>query len=174
MPAFMNTVDGRAIEWSSGSIQSNAHSMAKLAAVFANNGALAGYKPLFHQASTLDSLVSEPKYAYDHYLNSSYSFTKGGYCSFGGFDDHGGLVSKEFRDNMQGFSGWGKNNELIAEYIMYCYCQIGGLGGSIWVYNREKNVGLAYMMNGMHVTAIGGVRTDRIMKAVQSVLAKIK
>ena len=107
MPGFMNTPAGRAIEWSSGSIHSNAQSMAMLACVFANNGALPGLRPLFQQPSTLDSLVSDPRRAYDHYLNSSYSFTKGGYCDFGSFEDHGGLVSKEFKDNMRGFSGWG-------------------------------------------------------------------
>ena len=62
---------------------------------------------------------------------------------------------------------------MIVAYIIVSV-GLGGLGGSIWAYNRERNVGLAYMMNGMHVTAIGGVRTDRIMKAVQNVLKNLK
>ena len=62
------------------------------------------------------------------------------------------MVHPDFSKDLDGFYGW------------------GGLGGSLFVWHPEKQVGLAYAMNGMHLCALGGPRTDRIMKACQKVI----
>jgi CubicO group peptidase (beta-lactamase class C family) len=150
----MNTEEGRTLECPSVTIQANAASLGKLAGLLATGGTLAGHNgtPLL-SSNAIKLALSEPKYAYDHYMKCHNSYTKGGFCDFSTFDaSRSHIVHPQFHEHMRGFYGW------------------GGLGGSFFIFHPEKQVGLAYAMNGMALCSLGGPRTDRIMKACQKVL----
>lgn len=155
----MNSVEGRTLECPSVTMQANAASLGKLAGLMAAGGRLIGNSaetPLLSSEAIAEAL-SEPKYSYDHYMKSHLSYTKGGFCDFRTFDaSMSKIVHPQFHQHMHGFYGW------------------GGLGGSLFIFHPEKQVGLAYTMNGMALCSIGGPRTDRIMKACQRVMQHIK
>ena len=146
--AWFNTPEGREVEMPSANIQSNARSLGAVAAMMANNGAVRG--TTFLSEKTIKLALSENKVACDGFLNATYSFSKGGFADFG--DMNSITVNPEFRNIYSGFTGW---------------C---GLGGSLFLWNRERRVGFNYNMNGKSLLPISGPRGDRIMKAVQCIL----
>lgn len=120
--------------------------------MLANGGQLPG-KMRFLKQETINLALSDSKICYDHYMNCNYGITKGGFCDFKTFDRlDSSLVHHDFRNDFNGFYGW------------------GGVGGSLFMFHPTKQIGLAYVMNGMHLSAISGQRTDRIVKACQKII----
>lgn len=70
-------------------------------------------------------------------------------------DLEGNIMPAATKDLYRGMWGW------------------GGRGGSLSLWDRERNVALAYTMNGLTLQGIGGPRSDRILAAVQKVLRYI-
>lgn len=150
---MLNSPEGRAMEWPSGGMLGNAHSMAKVASVLACGGATIDGVQLI-SPSTLALALSEPRSAFDVVVDSTYSFTKGGFSRYSDFDSR--YVTSSFRQDMDGFFGW------------------GGRGGSFFLFHPEKRLSVGYCMNGLAPQyLIGGPRTDRIMQAVQRVLRRL-
>jgi len=147
---WVNSIDGRTLEAPSFNIHGNAHSIAKLGSVIVNGGEVDGIR-LF-SAATIKEALSEPRREYDPYLQSTYSFTKGGFASFDDFDS--GMVQPHFKSSLKGFYGW------------------GGIGGSLFVFNPDLKVSVGYAMNGMAFRGLGGPSSDRILQAVRVVLDK--
>ena len=136
-------------------MQGNAATLGRIAGMLANGGRLSGYEPLLSQKA-LDLALSEPKFAFDHFMKCRTSFTKGGFCDFRTFDaGTSNLVDPSFHRDMDGFVGW------------------GGFGGSLFIWNPERRLGMAYVMNGLALNSLGGPRTDRIMRTIQAILKKI-
>lgn len=144
----MNSSAGRAMEWPSGNVQSNAKSLGRVAAVMANGGTSQGVRLLSPEVVQL--AMSEPKVDHDKFLGSTYSFTKGGFSVFSDFRSP--LTPADFHQVYRGFSGW---------------C---GLGGSLFLWDTQRRVGFTYTMNAKTPQLISG---DRIMKATQLVLSSI-
>jgi hypothetical protein len=148
---WYNTVEGRETEFPSGNFQSNAQSLNLIATVFANGGKVNG--TLLLSDATVREALSDGKVAYDGFLKSSYSFTKGGFCNFDDMDSP--LVHPEFKRLYKGFTGW---------------C---GLGGGLNMWNVRAKVGLSYCVTGKTLQPLSGPRGDKILKAVQEVLKRL-
>jgi CubicO group peptidase (beta-lactamase class C family) len=149
--SWFNSVEGREIEMPSANVQSNARSLGKVAALMANGGVTNGVRLLSEE--TVKLALSDNKMAYDGFMNSNYSFSKGGFSDFG--DMESVTVNPDFKTIYSGFTGW------------------GGLGGSLFLWNSQHKIGFNYAMNGKTLLPLSGPRGDRIMKAVQLVLRKI-
>ncbi len=148
---WFNTSNGRALEFPSANMNSNAWSMNTIADLMANRGKTGNIQLLSEEV--VSEALSDSKIAYDGYLNSTYSFTKGGFSRLS--DMNSPLICKNFREYYDGFYGW---------------C---GLGGGFNIWNISKRVGVSYCVNGKTPQPIFGPRGDRIMKSVQAVLQKI-
>lgn len=145
---WVNSVTGREVEVSSATIQTNAMSLAKLGSILMSD------KSDFISQNTLIEAISKPKFDYDPFLDSSYSFTKGGFAMFD--DMQSKLVSATFNEDFHGFYGW---------------C---GRGGSWFIFNPSKKVSLSYVMNGLGASSVlGGPRSDRIMNTVQKIIRRL-
>ena len=150
---FINSAAGKAMEWPSANVHSNAKSLGVIAAMMANNGrTLQDYQLLTPEVVKL--AMSEPKIDHDKFMGATYSFTKGGFSNFGDF--HSVLTPSDFHKVYNGFSGW---------------C---GLGGSLFLWDSSRRVGFTYTMNGKTLQLISGPRGDRIMKSTQKVLSDLK
>lgn len=145
---WVNSPEGRALEWPSVAMQGNAKSIAKMAALMANDGEIEG-KRLFSQ-ETAALALSEPKYDYDPHLRSHFSFTKGGFAKFD--EMNAPFVSPAAHVALKGFYGW------------------GGLGGSWFVFNPAKRMGLGYVPTGLAVRGLGGLTSDRLLAAASAIL----
>jgi hypothetical protein len=148
LATWSNTARGREIEIPSATIHANARSLATLGSHWIGGGC----KKIISQR-TMDEALSEPQNDFDPFLSSSYSFTKGGFCHFNDFSSK--LVSPNFASDFHGFYGW------------------GGKGGSWMIFHPERKISIAYAMNGLAASSLGGPRSDRIMSAVQKVLKRI-
>ena len=166
----MNTPEGRALEIPSATMQSNARSLGKLAGLIANNGILhsnnstsnsdtaptTSYTYPLLTPATISAMCADPVTRPDPLMDSTFSFTQGGFSRFDDFQSqHSSIVSDTFQQDFRHFEGW------------------GGIGGSWFVFDRVRGVGLAYTMNGIALSSLGGCRSDRIMQAVQRVLKRI-
>ncbi|GMI07048.1 hypothetical protein TrLO_g3405 [Triparma laevis f. longispina] len=76
--------------------------------------------------------------------------------TIGGFFDFGTMVTMANRPTpreatrQHGFVGW------------------AGKGGSLFLWNREKNIGFAYTMTGMMNGGSGGPRTDKFFEVLRN------
>ena len=137
------TAEGRSLEVSSGAVQANARGLAKLAGLMANGGALAGSGGA-RLASTraVDDAHAGTRAVRDDAWGMDIANTRGGFFDFGTLRELGGMaVEPKVAAAMEGFLGW------------------AGKGGSLFLWNREKNVGFAYTMSGMMNGGHGGPRT---------------
>ena len=46
----------------------------------------------------------------------------------------------------------------------------GGIGGSLSLVDREREISFAYCMNGVGLNMLGGVRTRRILTELQQAM----
>ena len=142
----------RAIEWPSGGMQANAKSVAKINAVFANGGTIDGFR--LSSEATVTEALSQPRTEYDELMNAETCFTRGGFSQFSNMISP--AVAADFSDVYKGFVGW---------------C---GLGGSVSLWHPEHRIAVGYTMNGKTVQLVAGPRSDRIFRAIQKVLNRIK
>ena len=135
------TPEGRTLEVSSGSVQANARSLAAIAGLMANGGELAGVR--LASRATVDAAVSNTRARRDEAWAMDIASTQGGFFDFGTLRQvPGGLaVDPEVMAAMEGFVGW------------------AGKGGSLFLWNRERNIGFSYTMTGMMNGGHGGART---------------
>lgn len=166
LPSYMNTPQGRALEIPSATMQSNARSLGKLAGMLANNGVLnsdsCSKKEVLSGSHSLlspeiiEAMCANPIVRHDPLMDSTFSFTQGGVSNFNDFDSiSSSLVADSFQQDFRQFEGW------------------GGFGGSWFIFDRTRSVGLSYTMNGLALSSLGGCRSDRIMRAVQNVLKRL-
>lgn len=137
----VSTAEGRLLEVSSGGIQANARSLAVIAGLVANGGKLAGEGPRLVQEETVDEALGGTKRLRDQVWSMDISNTRGGFFDFGTMVEVAGLETLDAAKAQHGFVGW------------------AGKGGSVFVWNREKRIGMAYVMNGMMNGGSGGPRT---------------
>lgn len=77
--------------------------------------------------------------------------TQGGFFDFGTMREVGGLaVDPSVIAAHRGFVGW------------------AGKGGSLFLWNRERNIGFAYIMSGMMNGGNGGPRTAPFFEILQT------
>ena len=74
-------------------------------------------------------------------FTTEFAGTQGGFFDFGSFAELAGNPNDAVAHVQRGFLGW------------------AGKGGSLFLWNREKNVGFAYTMSGMMNGGHGGPRT---------------
>ncbi|KAF0471856.1 beta-lactamase/transpeptidase-like protein [Gigaspora margarita] len=124
----------------------NSRSMAKLAAIMANEGQpLPDSKepPLFKK-STFDLLTKNDKTEYDIAIHESISMLYGGLGNFS-------LDGLDWQ-----YWGW------------------GGSGGSMLLWNPEHKVAVGYCMNAFHTALLGDHRSLNLMKSVSNTIKKLK
>lgn len=88
------------------------------------------------------ALSSKPVVKYDHLICMNTTFTQGGFCKFDG---------ASWPAPAQGFCGW------------------GGFGGSVFAWNEELDLAIAYTMNGPFLDSILGFRDERCLRLTQTV-----
>ena len=147
---WVNSPEGRSVECPSFNVQGNAAAIAKLAALIANKGMLDGVR-LF-SAETVRTALSEPKREYDPSLMTMSCFTKGGFGFFPKDLGDTPIASVDLKRSCEDYYGW------------------GGMGGSLFLFDPERNLGVAYVMTKMSFRAIGGHTTDKIMPVVRECL----
>ncbi|KAG2220596.1 hypothetical protein INT45_002618, partial [Circinella minor] len=111
----------RRIESPSYSGHTNARSIAKLAAMMANEGkAIVKGEPDLFNANTYALVTEQAPLDFDLFFKRSIKFLKG---------------------------GWGNHGEFLVEGVQF----VGwpGLGGSTFLWNDELKIGFAYHMNGI-------------------------
>lgn len=157
-PEFNDTPYGRSLEISSAGMFANARSMAKINAAMAGDGSYDGVRILstnaLHESMddmevALDTSLSLPSDG----IETSYGFTKGGFGVPHTFFE-GDLNNKIFHPddklafgNMMGWGGW---------------------GGSLSLWDREKNVAFSYIPNAMGLNLLGGRRQRNILFELQN------
>lgn len=143
----VQTPEGRTLEVSSGGIQSNARSLAKLSAMLANGGEVDGVRLV--SAETVRLATSSPKVLRDDVWKMTYANTQGGFADFGTFVELLGMPNEVAAEAQKGFQGW------------------AGKGGSLFLFDTDRKLGLAYTMNGMMNGGAGGPRTARILEVLR-------
>jgi CubicO group peptidase (beta-lactamase class C family) len=154
---YVDSIEGRQMECSSGHMFANARSIAKVnAAAMAGDGSLDGISLL--KPDGVSNSMGSVKDLVDTTLNTKVSLSQGGYGDFGRSAKNDGtkltrMFSPEDEIAYGNFMGW------------------GGAGGSLSLVDRERDISFAYCMNAMHPNLIGGVRTRRILLALQAALS---
>jgi len=119
---YVNSIETHQIEFPSFNGKSNSYSLAKIAGLIANGGEIDGVRLFKNETINMFNKVLDPEY--DEVLHYKIQKTYGGMTYF-------------TSNNFHGFSG---NITCIGG---------GGLGGSFMAWNRLKNFGFSYVMNGM-------------------------
>mmetsp|Transcript_39147 Transcript_39147/g.39579 ORF Transcript_39147/g.39579 Transcript_39147/m.39579 type:complete len:532 (-) Transcript_39147:404-1999(-) len=164
---FENSPEGRSIESPSAGMMANARSMALInAAAMAGDGSHQGVRLLSPEgvSHSMGDIVTQQ----DHLFDLWFGLSRGGYGSFKhvwqqqGDSSSGNDESESYRTRMflpddeiafGNFKGW------------------GGFGGSLSMVDRERNISFAYCMNATGLNLLGGVRSRRILLALQQALA---
>ena len=148
---YIDSPEARSMEYSSAGMFANARSIAFInAAAMAGDGSINGVRLLSNEGvkTSMGDIITRA----DASLDLSFGVSRGGYGSFEGLDC-GSYQSRIFHpdDNIafKGFMGW------------------GGIGGSLSLVDREREISFAYCMNGFGLNMLGGVRTRRILTALQ-------
>lgn len=154
-PAFNDTPEGRALEISSAGMFANARSMAKVNAVMASGGVVDGVRLLSEEG--VRRSMSKIKIAEDVGFKTTFGISQGG---FGRFTDcfMDGKTPPIFHPDdrlcFENFMGW------------------GGWGGSLSLWDTERNIAFSYVMNAMEPYILGGKKTRRILLAYQDALRR--
>jgi len=153
---LFNTAEGRALEVSSANMVGNARALAKITAAMAGDGSSDGVRLMREEA--VREAMEDVKVDVYCMLEAAFGFSRGGFCSFKhtfGADidpHHKRFFAPEDREAYGNFEGW------------------GGLGGSMSLWDREKDVSFAYCMTAAGLDMIGGKRTRRILLELQTAM----
>ncbi|KAJ9088801.1 hypothetical protein DSO57_1019664 [Entomophthora muscae] len=132
---FANSMPFSNFEVPSANGFTNSSSLAKIGAILGAGGTLK--KDILMSREALDLALSEEVTAYDNFLCSETTMTRGG---FGVFKlEEIGLDTK--------FYGW------------------PGMGGSLLVFNIDYNFSFSYIMNAQHISILIGSRARRLLVA---------
>ena len=148
----VSTPEGRLLEQSSGSVQSNARSLAKMGALLAGGGSL-GPVRLCAPESVAEAMGA-PKRARDAVWGMDLENSRGGFFDFGTMREMAGRPTLDDAHRQRGFHGW------------------AGKGGSLFLWNPEQELSMGYCMTGMMNGGSGGPRTDRFFDVIQEVVAQ--
>ena len=158
-PDFNDTPLGRSLEISSGGMFANARSIARINATLAADGSHDGVRILSPKAVhesmdglkvKTDSSLSLPEAG----IEFTYGMTQGGFGKFNTF-----------------FEGVDVENTIVSSAEVNAYGNMfgwGGWGGSLSLWDREKNVALSYVPNAMGLNLLGGRRQRRILLEMQN------
>ncbi|KAF0337248.1 beta-lactamase/transpeptidase-like protein [Gigaspora margarita] len=126
----------------------NAKSMAKLGAIITNNGQPlddnSNSKP-FISKNTIDLISTKLPIEWDYFIGRNLTPSVGGFAYF----KFPGLEDVEFL-------GW------------------GGLGGSLFVWNRELGISFGYAMNAIKMSTFGDKRGWSLLKEIVNIVNKLK
>ncbi|CAB4410815.1 unnamed protein product [Rhizophagus irregularis] len=148
-PKDWNAIDMLKVEGPSYSGITNSRSMAKLAAIMANNGKPLpeneGVEPILLNNDTLKKFLEEDSSESDISILEDITMSKGGIGIFRlkGIDDYE-------------FLGW------------------GGSGGSLFLWNVELKIGFAYCMNAFHTALLGDERSLAMLKETVNTVLRLK
>jgi CubicO group peptidase (beta-lactamase class C family) len=148
-PQDWNTLDMLKAEGPSYSGVTNSRSMAKLAAIMANNGRPLpeneDVEPVLLNNDTLKKFLERGSSESDISILENITMSKGGigFFRFEGIDDYE-------------FLGW------------------GGSGGSIFLWNEELKIGFAYCMNAFHTALLGDERSLAMLKETVNTILRLK
>jgi len=157
---YIDSTEGRQMECSSAHMFANARSIAKVnAAGMARDGSLDGV--CLMSPDGVSNSMGDVVPQVDATLGINVSLSKGGYGDFKSFTGNDGtkrskMLLSEDKKAYGNFMGW------------------GGAGGSLSLVDRERDISFAYCMNAMHPNLVGGVRTRRILQALQDALPDSK
>ena len=146
----VSTPEGRLLEVSSGGVQSNARSLAKMGALLANGGTLDDVT--LCSAASVDKAMGSPKRNRDNVWCMDLENSVGGFFDFGTMREIAGRPTPEGAARQKGFRGW------------------AGKGGSLFLWNPDANMSIGYCMTGMMNGGSGGPRTDAFFESMQAVL----
>lgn len=152
-PDFNNSTEGRALEIPSGGMYTNARSMAVVNAVMAGDGSFRGVRLL--SAAGVARAMGEIKVAEDVGFKTSFGFSQGGFGRFSDAFANGAsppMLHPADRVAYGDFMGW------------------GGAGGSISIWDCEKEVSFAYTMNAMSNSLLGGPGVRAILTELQALI----
>lgn len=160
LPDYIDSPKGRSMEFPSAGMVANARSMAIInAAAMAGDGSFDGVRILSPEgvSHSMGDIVTRIDVAVD----LSFGFSRGGYGKFKEFfgeGDAGSYQSRIFHPD---------------DRIAYGNCMgWGGVGGSLSIVDRERDISFAYCMNAANPSLIGGVRTRRILLELQKAIAE--
>lgn len=157
---FENSSEGRSIESPSAGMMANARSMALInAAAMAGDGSIHGVRLLSPEgvSNSMGDIVTQKDNIVDHWFGLS----RGGYGSFKHVWQKGGGESYRTRMFLP--------DDEIAYGDLIGW---GGLGGSLSLVDRERDISFAYCMNATGLNLLGGVRTRRILMELQKAMAE--
>merc|ERR1712070_1282364 len=115
-------------------MHANARSVGKINALMAGRGEVDGVRLMSEEAWRAS--MSEFKVTLDEGVGMTTGFSQGGFCDFS--SNEGPQVHPDDVQALVGFYGW------------------GGWGGSISMWDPERDVSFAYTMNGMNNYLLGG------------------
>jgi len=153
-PGFNDTSRGRALEISSAGMFASARAVAKVNAAMAGDGSVDGVRLLTRAG--VERAMASVEVAEMEGLGSAFGMSQGGFGRFSdAFADPRAPPPIFAPDDARAFGnfvGW------------------GGWGGSLSLWDRDRDISLAYCMNAMEPFALGGPRSRRILLALQSEL----
>ncbi len=144
-----STPEGRTLEVSSGGVQASARALARIGACLANDGELEGVRLV--STAAVQAAHEAPKRNRDAVWQMDLPFTAGGFADFGSMVEVAGRPTLEAAARQHGFFGW------------------VGKGGSVFLWNREKQISIGYTCTGMANGGSGGPRTDAFFDILKNV-----
>ena len=152
--SYVDSPDGRSMEYPSAGMFANARSMALInATTMTGDGSFNGVRLLSPEG--VSNSMGDVVKRIDAALDVSYGLTRGGYGDFSGVQGgtyHSRIFHPEDDDAYGNMMGW------------------GGVGGSLSLVDCERDLSFAYCMNAMGLSMLGGVRTRRILLELQKAL----
>jgi len=153
---YIDSPEGRSMEYPSAGMMANARSMALInATAMAGDGSWDGLRLLSPEgvAHSFGDVVTRT----DQAMDLRYGLSRGGYGSFKDIDCgsyHGRIFHPVDNEAYVNLMGW------------------GGIGGSLSLVDRKRDISFAYCMNAFGLSMLGGARTRRILLALQKVMAE--
>ena len=151
---YFDSPECRSMEYPSAGMFANARSMALVnATAMAGDGSFDGVRLLSPKgvSNSMGDIVTR----IDSAMDISYGLSRGGYGSFKDVDVgsyHYRLSHPDDKAAYVGLMGW------------------GGIGGSLSLVDRERDISFAYCMNAFGLSMLGGNRTRRILLELQKAI----
>ena len=157
----VNSPRGRALEVSSAGMLANARSVAVVQAAGMLNGSFRGVR--LTGEDTVEASMAGFERRIDHSMDVAVSVSRGGYGSFAD-TIRGGDGGDEDRYHTR---AWHPDDaSAYGDLVGW-----GGLGGSLALVDRSRNLVFVYCMNAFGLNLLGGPRTRRILLELQRSLA---
>jgi len=145
----------RKIQSPSSTSHTNAQSLAIIASMLANKGTFKNIKIINEE--TFEIAHSNNTIQFDDILLNETNFTQGGFGIFS-TNNIELLNSNSYCNIFSGCDIYKFKNEIFYGW--------GGVGGSIFLWNNNLNIGISYTMTGMSPYISSGPRIKRILSAL--------